>query len=189
MNVDTSKPSLVSLCTGYGGLELGIERAIGRSCFTLAVSEIEAWAIENLVAKMEQGLLPPAPIWSDLRTFPAGEFRGMVDILCGGYPCQDFSAAGKRKGFEGDRGAIWGHVRRIYNEMRPRCVFFENVEGHISLGLSTVISDLEEDGYATTWGVFSASEVGAPPPTQAGIYLGSPHRPGTGRVQGLWRLT
>ena len=102
-----------------------------------------------------------APIWSDLKTFPWAEFRGKVDILTGGYPCQPFSAAGKRAGKDDPRH-LWPWIADGIRLLQPRCCFFENVEGHITLGLSTVISDLEELGYRTTWGIFSASEVGAP---------------------------
>ncbi len=159
--MDPSSPTLISFCTGYAGLELGIERALGRPCRVLAYSEIEAFAIENLAAKVQAGFLPPAPIWSDLRSFPGKAFHGMVDILCGGYPCQGFSTAGKRLG-KADPRHLWPYFRTQIRAIHPRVVFFENVEGHISLGLSTVLSDLEEDGYQATWGLFSAEEVGAP---------------------------
>ncbi len=159
--MDPSSPTLISFCTGYAGLELGIERALGRPCRVLAYSEIEAFAIENLAAKVQAGFLPPAPIWSDLRSFPGKAFHGMVDILCGGYPCQGFSLAGKRLG-KADPRHLWPFFRAQIRAIHPRVVFFENVEGHVSLGLSTVLSDLEEDGYKATWGLFSAAEVGAP---------------------------
>jgi len=159
--VDPSSPTLISFCTGYAGLELGIERALGRPCRVLAYSEVEAFAIENLAAKVQAGFLPPAPIWSDLRSFPGKAFHGMVDILCGGYPCTPFSSAGKRAG-KADPRHLWPYFRAQIRAIHPRVVFFENVEGHISLGLSTVLSDLEEDGYQATWGLFSAEEVGAP---------------------------
>lgn len=159
--MDPSAPSLISFCTGYGGLELGIERAVGRPCRVLAYAEIEAFAIENLVAKVQAGFLPAAPIWSDLRTFPGEAFHGLVDILCGGYPCPPFSSAGMRAG-KADPRYLWPHFRKQIRAIHPRLVFFENVEGHISLGLATVLSDLEEDGYQTAWGIFSAEEVGAP---------------------------
>ena len=159
--MDPSSPTLISFCTGYAGLELGIERALGRPCRVLAYSEIEAFAIENLAAKVQAGFLPPAPIWSDLRSFPGKAFHGMVDILCGGYPCQGFSLAGKRLG-KADPRHLWPYFRAQIRAIHPRVVFFENVEGHVSLGLSTVLSDLEEDGYQATWGLFSAAEVGAP---------------------------
>jgi len=128
---------------------------------TIAACEIEAFAIANLVAKMEAGRMDPAPIWPDLKTFPWSEFSGRVDILTSGYPCQPFSAAGKRLGGEDPRH-LWPWITDGIRLLRPKCCFFENVEGHISLGLSSVISDLEEMGYQATWGIFSAAEVGAP---------------------------
>ena len=109
---------------------------------------------------MEKGILDPAPIYTDLKTFPSEVFRGAVDIITGGYPCQPFSQAGKRQGKEDPRH-LWPYIRNHVDTIRPTRCLFENVEGHISLGLSTVISDLEEDGYRTAWGIFSAEEVGA----------------------------
>ena len=102
-----------------------------------------------------------APIWTDLKTFPWESFRDRVDILTGGYPCQPFSAAGKRLGKEDPRH-LWPWIADGIRAMRPRICFFENVEGHISLGLREVISELEGLGYKTAWGIFSAREVGAP---------------------------
>ena len=151
---------MVEWCAGYGGIHLGLKRAI-QNLRVIAYGEIEAFACANLVAKMEAGQLDPVPIWPDIKTFPCEEFRGRVDILVAGYPCQPFSAAGKRLGTEDPRH-LWPHIRRAIGIIRPGVCFFENVEGHISLGLSTVISDLEEDGYRCSWGIFSASEVGAP---------------------------
>lgn len=159
--MDTSKAvTHVGLCAGYGGIELGLKRAIP-SLRTVALCEIEAFAISNLVAKMEAGLMDPAPIWPDLKTFPWAAFRDRVDILTGGYPCQPFSAAGQRKGKQDPRH-LWPWIADGIRLLRPRCCFFENVEGHISLGLSDVIEDLAGMGYRTTWGIFSASECGAP---------------------------
>ena len=160
MDITEQSPAILSLCTGYGGIERGIARAIGQ-LNVLAHVEIEAYAIANLVDKMEQGEMAPAPIWTNLKTLPLEPFRGRVDILVGGYPCQPFSSAGQRKGTEDPRH-LWPYIRRIIKTVKPTICFFENVEGHISLGLSTVLSDLEEDGYSATWGIFSASEVGAP---------------------------
>lgn len=161
MNVDTTSPiTHVSLCAGYGGIDLGLKRAIP-SLRTIAFSEIEAFACANLVSKMEAGLLDPAPIWTDLKTFPWSEFHGCVDILSGGYPCQPFSAAGKRLGAEDPRH-LWPHISAGIAAMRPSVCFFENVEGHISLGLPDVLQDLAGMGYRTTFCVASASEVGAP---------------------------
>jgi len=152
--------NVVSFCSGYAGIERGLELA-GVATRTLAYVEIEAFAAANLVAKMESNALAPAPIWSNLKTFPAHLFRDRVDILTGGYPCQPFSAAGKRAGKDDPRH-LWPWIREHIQAIRPVQCFFENVEGHISLGLREVIEDLEGLGYATTWGIFSAAEVGAP---------------------------
>jgi len=150
----------IGLCAGYGGIELGLRRVV-RNLRTVALCEVEAFAISNLVAKMEAGHLDASPIWTDLKTFPYEAFHGRVDILTGGYPCQPFSAAGKRLGKDDPRH-LWPHIARGIRLLQPRLCFFENVEGHISLGLSDVIEDLAGMGYRTTWGIFSASECGAP---------------------------
>lgn len=161
-DVDNPKqlPTVLSLCTGYGGIERGLELAGFRHRVITHV-EIEAFAIANLVAKMESGQLAPCAIWTDLKTLPVEIFRDRVSLITGGYPCQPFSAAGRRAGKDDPRH-LWPYIREIIRAVRPHRVFFENVEGHISLGLSSVLSDLEEDGFRTTWGIFSAREVGAP---------------------------
>lgn len=153
-------PTVLSLCTGYGGIERGLELA-GFAHRVIAHVEIEAFAVANLVAKMEEGKLVPAPVWTDLKTLPAQCFRDRVDVLTGGYPCQPFSAAGKRRGAEDPRH-LWPYIKRHVETIRPVRCLFENVEGHINLGLREVLGDLESLGYKTTWGVFSAVEVGAP---------------------------
>ena len=162
MNVDSAKqlPTVLSLCSGYGGIERGLELA-GFEHRTVVYVEIEAFAVANLVAKMETGQMVPAPVWTDLKTLPAHCFRDRIDVITGGHPCQPFSAAGLRKGAEDPRH-LWPHIKRHIETIRPVRVFLENVEGHISLGLREVIADLESLGYATMWGIFSATEVGAP---------------------------
>jgi len=161
----------LSLCTGYGGIERGLELA-GIKHRVVAHVEIEAFAIANLVAKMEQGRMVPAPIWTDLKTLPVDCFRDRVDIITGGYPCQPFSAAGKRAGKDDPRH-LWPWIRQHVDTIRPSRCFFENVEGHISLGLREVVEDLESLGYTTTWGIFSAAEVGAPHQRKRVYILGS----------------
>ena len=153
-------PTVLSLCTGYGGIERGLELA-GFEHRVITHVEIEAFAIANLVAKMEEGRLDAAPIWTNLKTLPVDCFRDRVDIITGGYPCQPFSQAGKRAGKDDPRH-LWPYILDIIRSVRPVRCFFENVEGHISLGLREVISDLESLGYKTAWGIFSAAEVGAP---------------------------
>ncbi|MBC42524.1 MAG: hypothetical protein CML19_09900 [Pusillimonas sp.] len=152
--------NVISFCTGYGGLELGIGRA-GVDVRIVCNVEIEAFVQANLVAKTEEGRMDNAPIWTDLKTFPASIFRGKVCGIIGGYPCQPFSSAGKRKGEEDPRH-LWPYIRKHVRAVRPLWCFFENVQGHATMGLWRVLSDLEEEGYETTWGIFSAEEVGAP---------------------------
>ena len=152
-------PTVISFCSGYAGIERGLDLA-GVKHRVIAYVEIEAFAITNLVQKMERGLIPAAPIYTNLMCFPAQIFRNKVDIITGGYPCQPFSQAGKRQGKDDSRH-LWPVIRKHMEAIRPNRVMFENVEGRISLGLSTVISDLEEDGYNATWGIFIAREVGA----------------------------
>jgi DNA (cytosine-5)-methyltransferase 1 len=160
VDITIKPPTVLSLCSGYGGIELGLERVFG-SIAVLAHVEIEAFAIANLVNKMETGRLVPAPVWTNLKTFKAGLFRGMVDILTGGYPCQPFSAAGKRLGSEDPRH-LWPYVLATIQGCEPEWVFLENVEGHISKGIVQVLADLEAVGYRVKAGIFSAEEVGAP---------------------------
>ena len=183
--MDTTKTiTHVSLCAGYGGIDLGLSRAIP-SLRTVAFSEIEAFACANLVSKMEAGLLDAAPIWTNLKTFPWSEFRDRVDLLSGGYPCQPFSSAGKRLGTEDPRH-LWPYIADGIRAMRPRVCFFENVEGHISLGLREVISELEGIGYKVAWGIFSAREVGAPHQRKRVFILA--HRDGKrGQLSDWWR--
>jgi len=151
-------PRILSFCSGYGGIEIGLERVFGK-INVLAHVEIEAYAIANLIKNMESGEMAPSPIWTNLKTLPLGPFRGKVEILTGGYPCQPFSSAGKRLGEEDPRH-LWPYFRTAIDIIRPGLCFFENVEGHITEGLYDVLDDLGGLGYQSTWGIFSASECG-----------------------------
>ena len=155
------------MCSGYGGLELGV-KAVVPTLRTVAYVEIEAFACANLVAKMEEGLMDPAPVFTDIKCFPAAWFSGKVHGLLAGYPCQPVSIAGKRVGLADPR-YLWPDIRNAISIIRPEWCFFENVSGHVTLGLREVLLDLEELGYRVendrgeaTWGLFTASEVGAP---------------------------
>ena len=184
-DMDTTTTTHISLCTGYGGIDLGLKRVI-RGLRTVAACEIEAFAIANLVAKMESGLMDAAPVWPDVKTFPWGAFRDRVDILTSGYPCQPFSAAGQRRGKDDPRH-LWPWIADGIRLLRPRCCFFENVEGHISLGLPDVIEDLAGLGYRATWGIFSAAEVGAPHQRKRVFILA--YRDGErGQLPAWWRV-
>lgn len=151
--------NVLSLCAGIGGLDLGIRLAVPEAR-TICFVEREVYCAAVLVARMQDGTLDPAPIWSDLTTFDGREWRGLVDCVCAGYPCQPFSVAGKRGGAEDPRH-LWPHVARIVSECEPATVFLENVTGHITMGFPEVRRGLEAMGYRVGAGVFSASEVGA----------------------------
>src|SRR3954471_24871501 len=101
----------LALCAGIGGLELGIASVL-RSYRTVCYVEGEAYAAACLVARMEEGRLHSAPIWSDLRTFGGRPWRGRVDVVTTGYPCQPFSLAGRRAGAE-DLRHLWPQVARV----------------------------------------------------------------------------
>jgi len=163
----TKELTHLSLCTGYEGIGRGLRR-IFPNVREVAYVEIEAFAIANLVAKMEKGYLYATPIYTDLKTFPYKEFYGKVDFLSAGFPCQPFSAAGRRASTEDPRH-LYPYIARGISECRPTYVILENVEGITwsktadgESVLKYVLGDLEERGYRTSWGVFSASEVGAP---------------------------
>ena len=172
---NTKQLKHLSLCTGYGGIDLGLSRAL-TNVVPVCYVEIKAFSCYNLVKKIEAGLMAPAPIWTDLKTFPWAEFRGRVDILSGGFPCQPFSTAGLKKGDEDPRH-LWPYLVRGIKELdRPPLVFLENVMGLISSRLkgdewadpaSTpillhVLRELERLGYQAEASIFSAAEVGAP---------------------------
>ncbi len=161
MDTTEKSPVILSLCTGVRGLERGIERALGRELRTAAYVEIEAFIIANLIAGMEAGVLAPAPVWSNLKTFPYKEFHGKVHGIIGGYPCQPFSNAGRRKGEEDPRH-LWPYIAEGIRAIRPLWCFFENVSGHLTLGYETVRGELQDMGYRVTEGIFTAEEVGAP---------------------------
>jgi DNA (cytosine-5)-methyltransferase 1 len=152
--------TVLSLCSGYGGIELGLGLA-GVKYRTVAYVEIEAYQCQVLVSKMQAGILPPAPIWTNLESLPVEPFRNRIDILTAGYPCQSFSTAGTRQGAESEK-YLWPYIADIIRSVRPFRVFCENVIGHTSLGLREVISDLEGLGYRTEWGIYSATLCGAP---------------------------
>ena len=186
-NVDTTKTiNHLSLCSGYEGIGLGL-RTVLPNLREIAYVEREGFPVANLVAKMEAGELDAAPVFTDVKTFPYGEFRGCVDILSGGFPCQPFSAAGKRNGVEDPRH-LFPYIAAGIRECQPRIVFLENVEGIISAKtadgesvLQYVLRELEGLGYRATAGVFSAAEVGAPHHRKRVFIIGLANIKGIGR--------
>ena len=169
MYVDNTKEHIrhLSLCSGYEGIGIGLRRVLP-NVREVALVEIEGFAAANLVAKMEASQMDAAPVFTNLKEFPFRKFRGRVDILTGGFPCQPFSGAGKQQSTEDPRH-LFPYILEGIRECEPAVVFLENVEGIISSKtgdgesvLQYVLRSLEEVGYRATAGVFSASEVGAP---------------------------
>lgn len=157
----TEEPQrIISFCTGIRGLERGLER-INPNIRTVIYVEVEAFIIENLVAQMEKGLLAPAPVWADARTFQAHRFRNKIDGIIGGYPCQGESIAGLRE-LENYPGFLWPAIRNAVKAIKPVWCYFENVDDHLSGTFRYVLNDLRELGYTVEVGIYTAEEVGAP---------------------------
>lgn len=151
---------MLSICTGGGGLDLGVGLAL-RGARSVCLVEREAFAVAHLVAAMRAGLLDDAPIWSDARTFDGRAWRGCIDGLIGGIPCQPHSLAGKRLAEEDERD-LWSTARRIIVQARPWFVLIENVGGMLSSGgAERVWRDLRRLGFSVEIGLFAAAEVGA----------------------------
>jgi len=133
---------------------------LGHTC--VCAVEWDKHARQVLLARQRDGCLPRFPIWDDVQTFDGKPWRGRVDVVCGGFPCQDISAAGKGAGIEGDRSGMWKHMARIIGEVRPRFAFVENSPLLVGRGLAVVLGDLAKMGYDARWGIVGADDAGAP---------------------------
>ena len=149
----------LALFAGAGGGILG-GRLLGWR--TVCAVERNEYAASVLVARQNDGILEAFPIWSDVCTFDGKPWRGCVDVVSGGFPCQDISSAGKGAGIEGDRSGLWVEMARIIGEVQPRYVLVENSPILTSRGLGRVLGDLASMGYDAEWGVLGAWHVGAP---------------------------
>jgi len=149
----------LALFAGAGGGILGGHLLGWR---TICAVEWEPFPASVLCARQNEGIFPPFPIWDDVQTFDGKPWRGRVDVVSGGFPCQDISAAGKGAGIDGERSGMWGHMARIVREVEPRFVFVENSPMLTSRGLGRVLGDLASMGYDARWGVLGAVHAGAP---------------------------
>ena len=149
----------LALFAGAGGGILGGHLLGWR---TVCAVEQNSYAASILAARQNDGILKAFPIWSDVCTFDGKPWRGIIDVVSGGFPCQDISAAGNGVGIDGERSGLWREMARIIGEIRPKFAFVENSPLLISRGLALVISDFAEMGYECQWLRLSASEVGAP---------------------------
>ena len=128
----------------------------------MVLVERDAFAAAVLVARMAEASLAEAPVWDDVSTFDGRRWRGVVDCVAGGSPCQDLSVAGKRRGLAAPRSGLWRQMLRITDEARPAFVFWENVGGAISSALDVVTEDLEDLGFRVAACTVRADDVGAP---------------------------
>lgn len=129
---------------------------------TVCACEIERYPRERVLDRQREGHLDRFPIWDDVRTFNGREWAGSVDVISGGFPCQDISSAGLGAGLAGARSGLWTEYARIIREVGPRFVFAENSPLLRARGLGTILNDLDGMGYDARWCVLGAWHLGAP---------------------------
>jgi len=152
-----------SICTGIGGLDLGIHlaaRTLGIEYRTAVYLERETYCVEVLKRRIAEKALDDAPVWDDITTFDGKPWRGIVDLIHAGLPCQPYSVAGKRQGDKDER-YIWDDFFRIVREVQPSLVFLENVSGLLAW-FQPIGEELSAMGFCFEAGLFTAAEVGAP---------------------------
>lgn len=149
----------LALFAGIGG---GILGGILSGFRTICAVETNKYCQTVLLQRQIDKILPYFPIWDDVRTFDGIKWRGIVDIITAGFPCQPFSLAGKRLQ-ENDERNMWPDTIRIIREVRPRFILLENVPGLLSSGYcQRIFTEITEAGYLFRWEIISAAEVGAP---------------------------
>ena len=159
-----------SLFSGIGGLDLGLERA---GMEVIWQSEIDRYGCRVLKKHW-----PEVPNHGNIKEIKWGDVV-RPDIICGGYPCQPFSTAGKRNGTDDPRH-LWPWVREAISELRPKYAILENVRGHVSLGLNVVLGEMASIGYDAEWQIVSAASVGAPHLRQRVFIVAYPNNSGSG---------
>jgi len=150
----------LALFAGAGGGILG-GKLLGWK--TVCAVECDSYAASVLVSRQNDGILEPFPVWDDVKTFDGKPWRGIVDVVSGGFPCQDVSQASPTAtGIEGERSGLWVEMARVVCEVRPQYVFVENSPMLTTRGLGRVLGDLAQMGFDAKWGVLGAHHVGAP---------------------------
>ena len=169
---------VLDLFSGIGGFSLGLERA---GMETVAFCEFDKHA-----QKVLKKHWPDVPIHEDVRTLDGKQYRGTVDVICGGFPCQDVSVAGRKAGFNGERSSLYTEMLRIVSECLPRYAIFENVTGLISgdggRWFARFLYDLAEIGYDAEWHCISASYIGAPHHRDRVWIIAYPKHHGSSRI-------
>jgi len=149
----------LALFAGAGG---GILGGLLLGWRTVCAVEIDQYAAGVLAARQNDGCLQPFPIWNDIKTFDGRPWRGVANLVSGGFPCQDVSCAGKGAGITGARSGLWKEMARIVGEVRPQFVWVENSPMLVRRGLGVVLGDLAALGFDAEWGIVSAENAGAP---------------------------
>ena len=151
----------LALFAGAGG---GILGGLLLGWRTVCAVELDPYCRSVLLARQRDGLLPRFPIWDDVRTFDGNPWNGGIEVISGGFPCQDISSVGPRTGLDGERSGLWREFARIIEEVEPAHVFIENSQHLRTRGLVVVLQDLARMGFHAKWGVFGAENVRAPHP-------------------------
>lgn len=146
----------LDLFSGIGGITLALSPWVR----PVAYCEIERYARAVLLSRMSDGTIPAAPIWDNVQTL-RGDMLPKVDIVYGGFPCQDISCAGRGKGLEGERSGLFFEIMRLVDEIQPSLLFLENVPAITTRGLGAVTAEITRRGYDCRWTTLSAAEVGA----------------------------
>jgi DNA (cytosine-5)-methyltransferase 1 len=167
--------NVLDLFSGIGGFSLGLERA---GMKTVAFCEVDKKCQEVLRKHWKD-----VPIFDDVTTLKGADIEETVDVICGGFPCQDISLAGKGAGLEGERSGLWWEFHRLIKEIKPKYAIIENVSALRSRGLDQVLRSLSEIGYDAEWHCITASSVGAPHRRDRVWIISYPKGE---RVQGLW---
>jgi DNA (cytosine-5)-methyltransferase 1 len=149
----------LALFAGAGG---GILGGLLLGWRTVCAVERDPYCRSVLLARQRDGILPRFPIWDDISTFDGKPWDGSVEVVSGGFPCQDISSSGTRRGITGERSGLWTEMLRVVCEVRPRFVFVENSSELVGRGLGRVLGDLASSGFDARWACIPAAYGGAP---------------------------
>ena len=170
--------NVLDLFSGIGGFSLGLERA---GMKTIAFCEVDKKCQEVLRKHWKD-----VPIFDDVTTLKGTDIDGTVDVICGGFPCQDISLAGKGAGLEGERSGLWWEFHRLIKEIKPSWAIIENVSALRNRGLDQVLRSLDEIGYDAEWHCITAASIGAPHRRDRIWIIAYPNSEG---LEGQWKVS
>ena len=147
----------LDLFTGIGGLSIALRGYVK----PIIYCEIDPYCQKVLLSRMSDKYLCNCPIWDDIRTFSGLPFKGIIDIIYAGFPCQDISIAKNGKGLEGERSGLFFEILRLAKEIKPKFIFLENVPAITTRGGIQVVKEITELGYDCRWCIISAASIGA----------------------------